>query len=105
MGQLGTDTGLSGAVKPSNIEVDGYEGDLFAHRFCEIPTNLQMRIAYVAAGNGAGQAEYVGYAPRGLAEGTDGWVIHKFTYDASDRTTERNIAYGNWTNRASETYA
>lgn len=97
---LGTNKDLAGAVKPSSIEYDGYEGDLFAHRFTEVPSNMKMRVAY----DGSGNAQYVGYAPTGLAEGTDGWLLFKYTYDGSNRCTQKDVAYGNWTARTGYTY-
>lgn len=97
---LGTETKQSGAVKPSSLEQQVYEGDLFAQRITEIPSNMQMRIDWTS-----GNADYVGYAPRGLASNADGWLLQKFTYDGSNRCTLRQIGYGNWDNRASESYA
>jgi hypothetical protein len=101
MAEYGTGLQFEGQTKPDAIAVDGYESALFAARITEIPSNMGMRVAY----DGSGNAEYVGFAPRGLAEGTDGWLLQKFTYDGSNRCTKREIAYGNWTNRASESYA
>jgi len=96
---LGTELTQSGAVKPSSLEQQKYESDLFADRITEIPSNMKARWAYDESNN----CIYGGYAPKGLAEGTDGWLIQKFTWSGSN-CTERNIAYGNWTNRASYTY-
>jgi len=90
-----------GAVKPSSLEQQVYEGDLFAQRIVEIPSNMTKRFAY----DGSGNCIYLGAAPRGLAEGTDGWLLQKFTYDGSNRCTKIEIGYGNWTNRVSEDYA
>ena len=91
----------SGAVKPSSLEQQVYEPDLWADRITEIPTNMQGRWAY----DGSNRCIYAGYAPRGLAEGTNGWLLHKYDYDGTTtKCISRTIAYGNWTNRASETY-
>ena len=98
---LGTSKNFEGQVKPDAISIDSYDSDLYARRITEIPSNMGMRVSY----DGSGNAEYVGFAPRGLAESTDGWLLQKFTYDGSNRATKREIAYGNWTNRASESYA
>ena len=92
---------VSGATKSTDVENKIYEKDLWATRITEIPSNMGMRIAY----DGSSNAEYVGFAPRGLAEGSDGWIIQKLAYDGSDNVTSRTIAYGNWTNHASEIYA
>jgi len=94
-------TQFEGAVKPSSIEVDGYESDLFAQRITEIPSNMKKRFAY----DGGGNCIYIGYAPSGLAEGTDGWLLWKLTYDGSNQCTAIDIAYGNWTARTGYTYA
>ena len=92
-----------GAVKPSSLEQEAFEYEMFASRIVEIPTNMQMRADYGASTDG--QPDYVGYAPRGLAEATYGWLLQKFEYDSNRQCTSRTIAYGNWTNRASESYA
>lgn len=43
---------------------------------------------------------YVGYAERGVSEDDLKWVLHKFTYDGSDRVTVRQVAIGSWTLRS-----
>jgi hypothetical protein len=102
MSDLGSGITIEGAIKPSSIEVDSYEGALFAQRIVEIPSNMAFRAAYSSTD---GLPDYVGYAPRGLAEGSDGWLLKKYTYDANRQCTKIEIAYGDWTNRATETYA
>lgn len=92
-----------GATKPSSIEHDSFEGDVHALRQMEIPSNMQMDVDYDGAVDG--KPLYVGFAPRALADGTNGWLLHKFTYDDSRQVTKREIAYGNWTARASASYA
>lgn len=94
---------LTGQTKVTSAEAIEHETSLKAKRYTEIPTNMQMLADYGARTDG--QPVYLGFAPRGLAEGTDGWLLQKFTYDGSDQCTSRKIAYGDWTNRASETYA
>ncbi len=91
----------SGAVKPSSLEQQVYEGDLFAQRITEIPSNMKKRFAY----DGSGNCIYIGYAPTGLSEGADGWLLWKLTYDVSNQCTAIDIAYGNWTARTGYTYA
>ena len=98
---LGTETKQSGAVKPSSLEQQVYEGDLFAQRITEIPSNMKKRFAY----DGSGNCIYIGYAPTGLDEGVDGWLLWKLTYDGSNQCTAIDIAYGNWTARTGYTYA
>lgn len=85
----------------SHAEVIEHEEAMYAKRIVEVPSNMKARYAYDASGN----CIYAGYAARGLAEGTDGWLLFKYTYDGSNRCTDKDVAYGNWTNRASESYA
>ena len=88
-----------GAVKPSSLEQQVYEADLFAQRITEIPSNLQFRAAYTSTD---GLPDYCGYAPMGLAEGTNGWLLKKYTYDANRQcTTIQVCTSSNWTARAS----
>lgn len=91
----------SGATKVSGAEAREHEVPLFAKRVVQLPSNQKERWDYGARTDG--QPDYWGFAPKGLAEGSDGWIIYKYTYSGSN-ATEKNIAYGNWTNRASETY-
>lgn len=86
--------------KTSAAEEREHEIALFARRITEVPSNMQARWSY----NASNQVEYAGFAAKGLAEGTDGWLLHKFTY-SSNLPTKREIAYGNWTNKASESYS
>lgn len=100
---IGTQSNLSGAVKPSNIEQDGYEHDLFAHRYTEIPSNMQLRVDYGASTDGL--PDYTGHAPIGLAIGVSGWLLKKYTYDVNRQCTAIQIAYGTWSGRVGATYA
>jgi hypothetical protein len=89
----------TGALKPTSIEQATFEKDLWAVRFTEIPSQLKARFDY----DGANNCIYMGFAPKGLAEGANGWLLYELKYDASDNLTEKNICYGNWTDRASYT--
>ena len=88
-----------GATKPSSVERDVWEKAVSSMRTIQIPLNLQERYAYTA-----GAVTYAGFAPRGLAEGSDGWLLFKYEYDGTDMI-KKTVAYGNWTNRESESYA
>jgi len=90
----------SGNVKNSESENREHDAALIAKRVVSLPTNLKERHAYDVSD----QITYSGYAPRGLAEGTDGWVLFKFTW-VSGNMTEKDIAYGNWTAHESESYS
>lgn len=98
---IGTSVVQHGAVKPSNLEQEVFDTKVGAYRYIEVPSNLQLKVEY----NASGTAKYRGYAVKGLAAGTDGWLIQFLEYDANNRLTTRTIAYGNWTNRAAETYS
>ena len=91
---------VSGATKSTDVENKTYEKDSWATRTTEIPSNMTKRFAW-----SGGNCVYAGSAPRSLAEGTDGWLLQKFTYDGSDQCTNIEIAYGNWTAHATEDYA
>lgn len=98
---IGTQTAIEGAVKPSSLEVDGYEPNVFAHRFTQIETNQQGMFDY----SGGTTVIYAGYAPRGLSTSSSGWLLQKFTYDGNGNVTQRQIAYDTWANRATASYA
>ena len=89
-----------GAVKPSSLEQANFEPDLSAGRITEIPSNMQGRWVY----DGSNQCIYAAYAPRGLAEGTTGWLLQKFTWVAGN-CTKREIAYNSYTNYSTANYA
>jgi len=99
---IGSHLDEMGSVLPSKIEQATYEKDLYALRIAEIPSNMQFRADYSSTD---GLPDYVGYAPRGLAEGTDGWLLKAYTYDVNRQCTQILIAYGNWTERATGSYA
>ena len=100
---IGTHQDEMGGVLPSKLEQATFEKDLYAVRTAEIPSNMQFRADYVAATDGL--PTYVGYAPMGLAEGTDGWLCKKFTYDANRQCTSIQIQYTNWSARAAGSYS
>lgn len=100
-GNFGNPLSFEGQVKPSALEVDGYEPGVFAHRMTQIETNQQGMFDY----SGGSAVIYAGYAPRGLSTSTTGWLLQKFTYDGNGNVTQRQIAYDTWANRTSATYA
>jgi hypothetical protein len=103
MADIGHREIILGATKSSGIEQAGYEADIYAHRSTEIPSNLQARVDYDVRTDG--QAVYMGWTARGLAENLDGWLLHKLEYDAGGMYIKRTIAYDSWANRASASYA
>ncbi len=91
-----------GSVLPSKIEQAGWEKNLYAHRYTEIPSNMGMRVLY----DGNNRAEIVGYAPRGLLSGDDGWLLQKLAYNGSTTdVVSRTIGYGNFSNASIATYS
>jgi len=97
---IGGSTNPYGQVRSSDVEGKTYDPALLAIRYVEIPPNLQMRVEYSGA-----NALYMGFADKGLGISASGWLLHKFTYDASGRPTLRQIAYDSWDDRALTTYA
>jgi hypothetical protein len=100
---INADTRFVGQGQPDSITVNVHEEPLAALRYTEIPSNMQMKIDYVARTDS--NPVYIGYVGRGIAEDAGEWILQKFTYDTSDRMTVRQIAYDTWANRASATYA
>jgi len=88
---------VTGLTRATEVEHNEYETELFAKRIVEIPSNMEGRWEYDATDN----CIYAGYAPKGLAEGDEGWLIQKFTWTAGTVSgyicTKREIDYGNWT--------
>lgn len=65
--------------------------------------NFQMLLDYDVRTDD--QVVYQGYASPGTSQDLEAWTIYKYTYDASDRATARQIAQkASWTNRATATY-
>lgn len=92
---------LAGQRKVSDAEAREHEAKIYAKRIIDIGSNQTKRIAY----DGSNRAEYVGTAPKGLAEGSAGWLLQKLTYDgASTRVISVKVAYGSWSGRAGYTY-
>lgn len=102
MGLGGSDT-LWGQTKVSAAEAQENENLLSAKRVVDIPSNMQMFCDYDVRTDT--QPIYIGWAPKALAAGTDGWLLYKFTYDGSNRVTSRQIAYGNWTGHTTASYS
>jgi hypothetical protein len=91
----------SGQHGSSAVENREHEPGLFARRVVNIPSNQKIRIAY----NSSGNEEYVGFAPRGLLESQQGWMIYNLVY-SSGKISQLNIATNAvWDDRATETYA
>jgi hypothetical protein len=83
------------------------ELELFTFRYMiEYPSNLQQRVDYGERTDG--NPVYIGYAPKGIAIGDNGWLIQKLTYETiggNDYLSIRQISYDSWINRESATYA
>ena len=87
-----------GNTHVSSIENATYDDTICAIKYTEIPSNLQMRADYVARTDG--QPVYLGFNKKGIATSDASWLLHKFTYDVSDRVTVRQIAFASWDLRA-----
>lgn len=97
---IGDSYPLTGQVRVSDAEAREHELEVNAKRVIVLPNNQQVRVEYDSSSN----AIYVGVAPKGLATFSDGWLLKEITYSGSDPTIIK-IAYGNWDNRASESYS
>lgn len=93
---------FQGAVKPDAIQVDSYEYSLAALRHVSIPLNMQERFDY--SGRSDGQPVYIGYGAKGIATSDSGWLLFKYTYDASGFVTLKQVSYDAWDDRATATY-
>lgn len=104
MGNYGGDRELYGNVRVSDAEQREHDKALIAKRTVDIPTNMQHRLDYGARTDG--QPDYEGFGVRGLAAGSAGWLIYKYTYsgDPGDMTL-RQTAYHDWTDRANGSFA
>ena len=92
-----------GNIRGTKIESATYEDDLLASRICEIPSNMQFRADY--NGETDGLPLYTGHAAKGLSEGSNGWLLKEYTYDANRQCTKILVAYGDWTNRSTASYS
>ena len=101
MSNFGGSNTLYGQVRASVVENNVYDDTLKAIRQSEIPSNLQMRVAY----NADGTTLYTGFAERSTASSATGWLLQKFTYTANKQVDLRQIAYDSWDNRTTATYA
>lgn len=98
---IGIGTQIEGAVKPDSLTVDAYEPLLSAHRLTTIETNQQGMWDY----SGGTSVVYAGYAPRGLATSSTGWLLQFFQYDGNGNVTSRTISYDSWDNRTGASYS
>jgi len=96
----GTNIDQRGAVKPSNLEQESFDGAIGAFKQIPYPSNLQEYYVY----NADGTLKYAGYAVKGLATSATGWLLLYYQYDANLRVTSKTVAYNSWDNRATATY-
>ncbi|KYK25706.1 hypothetical protein AYK26_07760 [Euryarchaeota archaeon SM23-78] len=89
----------AGEGRASEVEARVFDPKVWAVRYVEIPSNMQMRVEYSGY-----NALYLGYADSGLGISASGWLLQKYTYDASGRATLRQISYDSWDDRALTTY-
>lgn len=101
MADINNPSPIEGSVKPTSLEVEGFEPLLAAHRLTTIESNQQAQFDY----SGGTVVIYAGYAPRGLSTSSNGWLLQKFAYDGNNNVTSRTIAYDSWSNRAGASYA
>jgi hypothetical protein len=88
-----------GLVRSTEAENREFDPALDAKRITEIPSNMQMRAYY-----SANDLIYLGFAEKGISSAASGWLLQKYTYDASGKATLRQIAYDAWKDRELTTY-
>jgi len=99
---IGGSNEVYGQVRASVIEQNTYDKALLALRSTEVPSNLQQWLDYDTREDG--QPVYMGFADKGLGISASGWLLQKFTYDASGKMTKRQIAYDSWDDRPLTTF-
>lgn len=99
---IGGNNKTYGNVRASEIEQKIFDPALLASRSTEIPSNQQQRLDYGARTDG--QPVYMGFADKGLGISASGWLLQKFTYDASSKMTARQISYDSWDDKELATY-
>lgn len=97
---LGSQTGGLGADGLEAFARREHEELVSSKRVTSIPNNQQTLLAYDADNN----LQYVGFAPKGLATSSSGWLLYKLSY-TSGNMTSKQIAYDSWDNRASASYS
>jgi hypothetical protein len=95
---VGSSEPLWGQHKVSGAEAKEHEDLLSAKRSTIIPGQIRPRLDI-----SSGVLNYVGFGTKGLGEGVDGWIVYKMNY-SSGILTGYDVAFGNWTDRASLSY-
>jgi len=85
--------------EPKEISNWEHNNSLVAKRIMDVGSDADINLDYDERIDN--QPVYVGYGARGLADGTDGWLIYQLTYDLSNRVTRVEKAIGVWNNRGS----
>jgi YD repeat-containing protein len=99
---IGGNRGIYGLTRATEAEHNEHDIALWAKRVTEIPSNLQQLLDYVDRTDG--QPIYMGFAEKGLAQSASGWLLHKYTYNASGQMTAKQISYDAWADRVTTTY-
>jgi len=90
---------LYGLVRSSEAETREFDPALDAKRVTDIPSNQQMRCEY-----SGDNLIYLGFADKGISSAASGWLLHKYTYDASGKVTLRQISYDAWSDHVTAVY-
>lgn len=101
---LGNSNEEYGHTRSTNIEQLEYDKELQAKRIVEVPSNMQFRGDYGSSTDGL--PDYIGYSAMGLGEGSNYWLLKKFTYDTNRQCTKiQCCTNSNWTARTTATYS
>jgi len=95
----GGDRDVYGLTRSTEAEHRKFEPSIDAERITEIPSNNQMKVEWIG-----GNPIYCGFGAKGLSISASGWLLHKYTFDASGNATSRGICFNAWDDRALVTY-
>ena len=88
-----------GNTRSTEAEHRKFEPSIDAERITEIPSNQQMKVQWLG-----GNPIYCGFGAKGLSISASGWLLHKYTFDASGNATARGISFDAWDDRALTVY-
>lgn len=94
---------LTGQRKVTDAEAREHQATLLAKRITDIPNDLQIKVD--PDGRSDNQPVYVGFAPKGLATSSEGWLLWKITYDSFGDFSYKQVAYDDYDSRASASYS
>lgn len=90
---------LYGERGSTSAEKREHQYSMYAKRITDIGSDQRIKLDYVDRTDD--NPTYVGRGAKGLATSSDGWLVHKITYDSSNRIIDLVSNTGSWDNRVS----